>query len=85
MKGHCGHNESELQVFWVDRAYVLKMLFVKVTLGGARRGKANSGWVGAGATPRFPHPKAAKAVDGAPPPLSRKVTTRPRDLRQLGG
>nr|XP_020765147.1 lysosome-associated membrane glycoprotein 5 isoform X1 [Odocoileus virginianus texanus] len=29
VKGHCGHNESELQVFWVDRAYALKMLFVK--------------------------------------------------------
>uniref|UniRef100_A0ABI7XG72 Lysosome-associated membrane glycoprotein 5 n=1 Tax=Felis catus TaxID=9685 RepID=A0ABI7XG72_FELCA len=29
VKGRCGHNESELQVFWVDRAYALKMLFVK--------------------------------------------------------
>ncbi|XP_020841507.1 lysosome-associated membrane glycoprotein 5 [Phascolarctos cinereus] len=29
MKGRCGHNESELQVFWVDNAYALKMLFVK--------------------------------------------------------
>lgn len=29
MKGRCGHNESELQVFWVNRAYMLKMLFVK--------------------------------------------------------
>ncbi|KAM5246554.1 LOW QUALITY PROTEIN: lysosome-associated membrane glycoprotein 5 [Ctenodactylus gundi] len=29
VKGHCGHNESELQVSWVDRAYSLKMLFVK--------------------------------------------------------
>ncbi|XP_004383140.1 lysosome-associated membrane glycoprotein 5 [Trichechus manatus latirostris] len=29
VKGHCGHNESQLQVFWVDRAYALKMLFVK--------------------------------------------------------
>ncbi|XP_043842910.1 lysosome-associated membrane glycoprotein 5 isoform X2 [Dromiciops gliroides] len=29
MKGRCGHNESELQVFWVDKAYALKMLFVK--------------------------------------------------------
>lgn len=35
-QGRCGHNESELQVFWVDRAYSLKMLFVKVIrrLGG---------------------------------------------------
>lgn len=38
VKGRCGHNESELQVFWVDRAYSLKMLFVKVTRSrGARR------------------------------------------------
>ncbi|KAF3824673.1 hypothetical protein GH733_010007 [Mirounga leonina] len=37
VKGRCGHNESELQVFWVDRAYALKMLFVKVTPSGARR------------------------------------------------
>ncbi|XP_025255414.1 lysosome-associated membrane glycoprotein 5 isoform X1 [Theropithecus gelada] len=29
VKGRCGHSESELQVFWVDRAYALKMLFVK--------------------------------------------------------
>lgn len=29
VKGRCGHNESELQVFWVDHAYTLKMLFVK--------------------------------------------------------
>ncbi|GAB1286948.1 Lysosome-associated membrane glycoprotein 5 [Apodemus speciosus] len=29
VKGRCGLNESELQVFWVDRAYTLKMLFVK--------------------------------------------------------
>uniref|UniRef100_A0A4W2E2J6 Lysosome-associated membrane glycoprotein 5 n=1 Tax=Bos indicus x Bos taurus TaxID=30522 RepID=A0A4W2E2J6_BOBOX len=29
VKGHCGHDESELQVFWVDRAYALKMLFLK--------------------------------------------------------
>nr|KAF6422596.1 lysosomal associated membrane protein family member 5 [Rousettus aegyptiacus] len=29
VKGRCGHNESELQVFWVDRAYALKLLFVK--------------------------------------------------------
>ncbi|XP_008586699.1 PREDICTED: lysosome-associated membrane glycoprotein 5 isoform X2 [Galeopterus variegatus] len=29
VNGRCGHNESELQVFWVDRAYALKMLFVK--------------------------------------------------------
>ncbi|XP_068921485.1 lysosome-associated membrane glycoprotein 5 [Petaurus breviceps papuanus] len=29
MKGRCGHNESELEVFWVDKAYALKMLFVK--------------------------------------------------------
>ncbi|KAM9061696.1 lysosome-associated membrane glycoprotein 5 [Sarcophilus harrisii] len=29
MKGRCGQNESELQVFWVDKAYALKMLFVK--------------------------------------------------------
>ncbi|KAK7806620.1 hypothetical protein U0070_000071 [Myodes glareolus] len=30
VNGRCGHNESELQVFWVDRAYTLKMLFVKL-------------------------------------------------------
>ena len=35
MKGHCGHDESELQVFWVDRAYALKMLFLKVTVSEA--------------------------------------------------
>ncbi|EDL28384.1 lysosome-associated membrane glycoprotein 5 isoform X1 [Mus musculus] len=29
VKGHCGHNESELEVFWVDHAYTLRMLFVK--------------------------------------------------------
>ncbi|XP_038606779.1 lysosome-associated membrane glycoprotein 5 [Tachyglossus aculeatus] len=29
MKGRCGHNESELQIFWVDKAYALKLLFVK--------------------------------------------------------
>lgn len=40
MKGRCGHNESELQVFWVDKAYALKMLFVKVTPGpGCARGR----------------------------------------------
>lgn len=59
MKGRCGHNESELQVFWVDRAYALKMLFVKVTPSGARGGGVASGWVWAGAFPRFPHPEAA--------------------------
>lgn len=32
MKGRCGHNESELQVSWVDGAYTLKLLFVKVTV-----------------------------------------------------
>lgn len=38
VKGRCGHNESELQVFWVDRAYSLRMLFVKVTRSpGGRR------------------------------------------------
>lgn len=56
MKGHCGHNESELQVFWVDRAYALKMLFVKVSASGALRGVADSGWVWVGAAPPFPHP-----------------------------
>lgn len=43
MKGRCGHNESELQVFWVDRAYALKLLFVKVTLSPPRKGDADSG------------------------------------------
>lgn len=49
MKGHCGHDESELQVFWVDRAYALKMLFVKVTASEAGGAHADSGcgWVGA--------------------------------------
>lgn len=37
MKGRCGHNESELQVSWVDGAYTLKLLFVKVTNQGVRR------------------------------------------------
>ncbi|KAF5924929.1 hypothetical protein HPG69_008603 [Diceros bicornis minor] len=56
VKGRCGHDESELQVFWVDRAYALKMLFVKVTPSGARRGGADSGWMWAEAAARFPHP-----------------------------
>lgn len=43
VKGRCGHNESELQVFWVDRAYALKLLFVKVTLSPPRKGDAHSG------------------------------------------
>lgn len=42
MKGRCGHNESELQVFWVDRAYALQLLFVKVTLSPPRKGDADS-------------------------------------------
>lgn len=67
MKGRCGLNESELQVFWVDRAYALKMLFVKVTPSGARRGGADSGWMWAEAGPRFPHPEAAGAVDARLP------------------
>lgn len=42
VNGRCGHNESELQVFWVDRAYTLKMLFVKVfrCVGGGN----SEGW-----------------------------------------
>lgn len=42
VNGRCGHNESELQVFWVDRAYTLKMLFVKVIryVGGGN----SEGW-----------------------------------------
>lgn len=65
MKGRCGHNESELQVFWVDRAYALKMLFVKVTPG--RGGGAASGWVRAWAAPRFPNPEAVGASDARLP------------------
>lgn len=38
VNGRCGHNESELQVFWVDRAYTLKMLFVKVIRCGGPEG-----------------------------------------------
>ncbi|XP_031998612.1 lysosome-associated membrane glycoprotein 5 isoform X4 [Hylobates moloch] len=38
VRGRCGHSESELQVFWVDRAYALTMLFVKVTPSPAGRG-----------------------------------------------
>lgn len=85
VKGRCGHNESELQVFWVDRAYALKMLFVKVTPSGARGGGVASGWVWAGAFPRFPHPEAAGGEWRAPPPLGRKVTTRLRAPRRRGG
>lgn len=48
VKGRCGHNESELQVFWVDRAYALKMLFVKVTQRGTRRGGSAHLWVDVG-------------------------------------
>lgn len=49
MKGRCGHNESELQVFWVDRAYALKLLFVKVTLSPPRkRGRRLRGGCGQG-------------------------------------
>ena len=53
MKGHCGHDESELQVFWVDRAYALKMLFVKVTASEAGGARADSGcgWVAAAPLP----------------------------------
>uniref|UniRef100_A0A8C2P8I8 Lysosome-associated membrane glycoprotein 5 n=1 Tax=Capra hircus TaxID=9925 RepID=A0A8C2P8I8_CAPHI len=46
VKGHCGHDESELQVFWVDRAYALKMLFLKVTASEADRAPADSGECG---------------------------------------
>lgn len=45
VKGRCGHNESELQVFWVDRAYTLKLLFAKVMRYGERRGMVKSVWV----------------------------------------
>ena len=53
VKGHCGHDESELQVFWVDRAYALKMLFVTVTVSEAGGARADSGcgWVGAAPLP----------------------------------
>lgn len=62
MKGRCGHNESELQVFWVDRAYSLKLLFVKVTWSPGRG--ADSPWrVWAGAAPQFLRPEAAGAID----------------------
>lgn len=57
MKGRCGHDESELQVFWVDRAYALKMLFLKVTASEADRAPADSGGCGwAGAAPLPPRP-----------------------------
>lgn len=52
VNGRCGHNESELQVFWVDRAYTLKMLFVKVIrcVGGGtqRHGEVRVGERGSG-------------------------------------
>lgn len=56
MKGHCGHDESELQVFWVDRAYTLKMLFLKVTASEAGGAPADSGcgWIGAAPLPPRP-------------------------------
>lgn len=71
MKGRCGHNESELQVFWVDRAYSLKMLFVKVTARRARpRGAA--GWVlglGVGrGRPQVSPPRLVGAVNASLPP-----------------
>lgn len=69
VKGHCGHNESELQVFWVDRAYALKMLFVKVTpsgRAGAQRRRGLGVGVGRG-RPRFPHPEAVGASDARLP------------------
>lgn len=84
MKGHCGHDESELQVFWVDRAYALKMLFLKVTASEADRAPADSGecgWVGPPLC--LPGPLCSGG-SRAPPPLGRKVTTRPRDPRQRG-
>uniref|UniRef100_A0A4W2EJ71 Lysosome-associated membrane glycoprotein 5 n=1 Tax=Bos indicus x Bos taurus TaxID=30522 RepID=A0A4W2EJ71_BOBOX len=56
VKGHCGHDESELQVFWVDRAYALKMLFLKVTASEAGGAPADSGcgWIGAAPLPPRP-------------------------------
>lgn len=49
VNGRCGHNESELQVFWVDRAYTLKMLFVKVIgMGVQRDGEARMDERGSG-------------------------------------
>lgn len=80
MKGRCGHNESELQVFWVDRAYALKMLFVKVTRSGALRGSAASGWVSAGTAPRFPH-EAAMGASDAPLPRSAGKSQRVQGTR----
>jgi hypothetical protein len=63
VKGHCGHNESELQVFWVDRAYALKMLFVKVTVSQAHKGAIDWRWVWAVGVPGFPNRVATGAVD----------------------
>lgn len=67
MKGRCGHSESELQVFWVDRAYALKMLFVKVTPSPAGRGDAGCAWVWEVAGPGFKNPDAAGAIEARLP------------------
>lgn len=33
-QGKCGSNESELQISWIDKAYTLRLYFVKVNDGG---------------------------------------------------
>lgn len=71
VKGRCGHNESELQVFWVDRAYTLKMLFVKVIRCGDRRGMG-SAWVCAVVASGVAYLKAIRRVHRSLPILAGK-------------
>lgn len=84
VKGRCGHNESELQVFWVDRAYTLKMLFVKVIRCGEHRGMVKSAWVCAVVASGVARLKTIRRVHRSLPHLGRKVTILPKDQRRLG-
>lgn len=38
IKGKCWNNESELHLSWLDKAYTLKLFFVKVTNTTAAQG-----------------------------------------------
>lgn len=72
VKGRCGHNESELQVFWVDRAYTLKMLFVKVIRCGDLRGMVKSVGVCTVVASGVAHHKAIRRVHRILPTLAGK-------------
>lgn len=80
MKGRCGHNESELQVSWVDGAYTLKLLFVKVTVtkGFAEKGYRLRENMDSG------HPSVDVLFSFLSLP-DRKAITLLRDQKVLGG